>query len=135
MARVILAHLTFPTDADALHVYNQVKAVMTNSSVAHIGEAGERTSYCNMMIEQVDGTLLPDGNKTLHIDTFGIVREGPYDNGDPPAWIQPTGSQDSYPALNVRGETTRVTHNGSVWVNTHGNANSWAPGVFGWTQE
>jgi hypothetical protein len=134
MARVILAHLTFPTDADALHVYNQVKAVMTNSSVAHIGEAGERTSYCNMMVEQPDGTLLPDGNKTLHIDTFGIVREGPYDNGNPPAWIQPTGAQDAYPLTDVRGNPTRVAYNGGTWVNTSA-ANTFAPGVFGWSQE
>lgn len=132
MAKVILAHLTFESDANAQFIYDQIKAVMVNTSVARIGEAGERTSYCNLMVEQPDGVLVPDGDKTLHVDAFGIVREGPFDNSDAPLWIQPTGAQNAYPALNLRGEQTKVTHNGQVWLNAHGDGNIWVPGVFGW---
>ena len=45
------------------------------------------------------------------------------------AWVQPTGAHDAYPAGAV------VTHNGKVWLNTHGNGNVWEPGVFGWAEQ
>lgn len=56
--------------------------------------------------------------------------EGPTAEPTPepiPAWVQPTGAHDSYPAGAV------VSHNGQIWDNTHGDNNSWEPGVFGWT--
>lgn len=46
---------------------------------------------------------------------------------DIPAWVQPTGSHDAYPA------GAEVTHNGRHWLNSHGDGNVWEPGVFGWT--
>lgn len=131
---VVLAMVSFEDDAaSAQHIYNQIKAVMTNASVSRIGEPGERTSYCTVGTENADGSITITDN--LYIDTFGIVREGEVDPSDPPAYVQITGSQDVYPANNVRGEPTRVTYNGQVWRNTHGNGNSWTPGVFGWTTE
>ena len=44
-----------------------------------------------------------------------------------------TGGHDSYPATNAAGEIARVEYNGRNWENTHGDGNSWEPGVFGWT--
>jgi hypothetical protein len=46
-------------------------------------------------------------------------------------WVQPTGAHDVYHI----GD--RVTHNGSTWECTAGDAsgaNSWEPGVYGWTK-
>ena len=44
----------------------------------------------------------------------------------PQPWVQPTGAHDTYNAGAV------VTHNGQTWDNTHGDGNSWEPGVYGW---
>jgi len=48
------------------------------------------------------------------------------DPAEAQAWVQPTGAHDAYPAGAV------VTHNGQTWTNTHGDGNSWEPGVYGW---
>lgn len=45
-----------------------------------------------------------------------------------PAWTQPLGSHDAYPA------GYRVTHNGSTWISDV-DANVWEPGVSSWTEE
>lgn len=45
-----------------------------------------------------------------------------------PEWIQPTGAQDAYK------KGTKVSHNGSKWISDV-DANTWEPGVFGWTKE
>lgn len=47
--------------------------------------------------------------------------------GGHPAWVQPAGAHDVY------GPGAVVTHKGKVWDNTHGVANAWEPGVYGWT--
>lgn len=44
-----------------------------------------------------------------------------------PEWVQPTGSHDAY----VLGD--KVTHNGKKWTSDY-DANTWEPGVFGWTE-
>jgi hypothetical protein len=130
MAYVVLVHATFANQADAQHIYDQALAVATNASVEHIGDpTNERTSYA-LVGEEINGEVVVA--QTWHIDLFGIVRNGQPVFDDAPPWIQPTGAQNAYPALNVRGEETRVTHNGQVWRNTHGDANTWEPGVFGW---
>jgi hypothetical protein len=41
-------------------------------------------------------------------------------------WVQPQGGHDAY----VAG--AEVMHNGTHWVNTHGDGNVWEPGVYGW---
>lgn len=46
-----------------------------------------------------------------------------------PTWVQPAGAHDAY-RLNAK-----VTHNGRRWINTGSDANVWAPGVFGWTDQ
>ena len=132
MTYVVMGMASFELQANADHIYDQAKSVATTASVQHIGEAGERTSYMGVYEEQLDGTLVPI--RKWHIDTFGIVREGAVDPNDPPAWIQPTGAQDAYPLLNVRGTASKVTHNGFTWTNTTA-TNTWEPGVFGWTQD
>lgn len=43
-----------------------------------------------------------------------------------PAWIQPAGAHDAYK------KGAKVTHNGQRWTSSV-DANTWAPGVFGWT--
>jgi len=131
MPWVAIIHATFDSKADADHIYNQSLAVATTASVARLGDEMERTSHGFVAQEQEDGTLVVD--RGWHVDLFGIVRQGEPDRDEPPAWIQPTGAHNSYPATDVRGDQTRVTHNGQTWRNSHGNGNSWAPGVFGWT--
>jgi len=130
MAYVVIIHATFSNKSDADHIYDQAITVAMNASVAHVGEPGERTSH-GFVAEEVEGALVV--NRSWHIDLFGIVRSGEPDLAEAPAWIQPTGSQDAYPANNVRGDQTKVRHIEQIWVNTHGNGNVWEPGQFGWT--
>lgn len=132
MSYVVIVHATFANKADADHIFNQAKSVAINASVAYVGQPDERTSHAFVAEEQADGSLVV--SSSWHKDLFGIVRSGEPFQGDTPAWIQPTGAQDAYPAKNVRGEDTKVTHNGKTWLNTHGNGNIWAPGSFGWTE-
>ena len=132
MSYVVLIHATFANKADADFIYDQAKQVATVSSVARIGEPGERTSYCGVYAEQADGSLLKD--RQWHVDQFGIVREtDPAPEGSIPQWVQPTGAQDAYPLTDVYGNPTQVTHNGNIWKNTVG-ANTYEPGVYGWVQ-
>jgi hypothetical protein len=131
MAYVVLVHATFDNQADADHVYDQAQSVATAASVARIGEYGERSSHALVGTENADGTLSP--LRRWHLDLFGIVREGEPDPNEPPAWIQPSGAQDAYPLTDVRGDPARVTHNGATWENTM-DANTWEPGVSGWTE-
>lgn len=128
---IAMCMVSFNDDqASAMHIYNQAKAVAVNASVERIGEPGERTSYCGVYSENSDGSLTPVS--VWSIDLFGIVREGSPDQKDAPDWIRPAGAHDAYPAANVRGGETVVTHNSIEWVNTHGNGNVWEPGIFGW---
>lgn len=134
MPYVVIVHSTFDNKADADHIYDQAKAVATTASVAKIGEEQERTSHAFVAEEVQSGEWVVD--RAWHIDLFGIVREGEEpDLTDAPGWIQPVGGHDAYPEFNVRGGQTRVTHNGQVWINTHGDGNTWEPGVSGWTAE
>ncbi|MCA1799839.1 MAG: hypothetical protein LC650_00910 [Actinobacteria bacterium] len=58
----------------------------------------------------------------------GWHRYGATEDAGPQPWVQPTGAHDTYSAGAV------VTHNGSTWNNTHGDGNSWEPGVYGWSE-
>ena len=132
MAYVVLVHATFDNKADADFIYNQAKSVATVASVARIGQAGERTSHCGVFSEAADGTLTKD--RQWHLDRFGIVREtDPVTNDVIPDWVQPLGAQDAYPLLDVFGNPAQVQYGGSVWQNTTA-VNTYAPGVYGWTQ-
>lgn len=131
MPYVVIVHATFDSQADADHIYDQAKAVATNASVALIGTEEERTSHTFVAEELTDGEWNILAN--WYTDLFNIVREGTQpETTNAPDWIQPTGSHDAYPATNVRGNETHVTHNGQVWRNTHGDGNVWEPGVSGW---
>ena len=44
-----------------------------------------------------------------------------------PEWVQPTGSTDAY------AKGAKVIHNGSKWTSDV-DANTWEPGVYGWTE-
>lgn len=44
-----------------------------------------------------------------------------------PEWVQPIGAADAY----SKGD--KVSHNGKHWVSDY-DANTWEPGVFGWTE-
>lgn len=133
MSYRLLAFLEFDDQAQAVDAFNQLEARATNTRVRGLGTAKGRMSYAQVTDQTTDTPLLID---QFYVDTFGIVRAGEYTPpaGDYPEWIQPTGAQDSYPATNAAGETTRVVYEGQVWENTHGDGNSWAPGVFGWSQ-
>jgi hypothetical protein len=83
-----------------------------------------------------DGTLQThsDGQPAMfHLDRFGIARRGEYVARQYPLWVQPTGAHNSYPMLDALGEPTRVEYQGRNYQNSAGTVNSWAPGVFGWT--
>lgn len=129
---VVLVHATFQNLADAQHIYDQSFSVATNASVENTGDLEQERSSYAIVGEEINGQI--QVSSSWHIDLFGIVRTGQPDFSDPPPWIQPTGAQDAYPALNVRGEVTHVTHNGSSWRNVHGDANTWEPGVSGWEE-
>lgn len=45
-----------------------------------------------------------------------------------PQWRQPLGAEDAYPA------GAKVSWQGKHWINTHGDGNIWAPGVYGWEE-
>lgn len=44
-----------------------------------------------------------------------------------PEWVQPTGAHDAY------AKNDKVTHNSKKWTSDY-EANTWEPGVFGWTE-
>ena len=44
-----------------------------------------------------------------------------------PDWIQPTGAHDAY------AKDAKVTHNSKKWTSDV-DANTWEPGVYGWTE-
>ena len=70
-------------------------------------------------------SLIPDNPHEPGISSWReVVAEGAI-----PAWVQPTGAQDAYPA------GARVTRNGRIWLNSHGDGNVWVPGEYGWTDE
>jgi hypothetical protein len=121
--------ITYDDLPSAQDTFNQNNARMVNSSVAQIGQPGERTSYVSLVEENPDGSTTRLDN--AYKDIFGIVRRGEPDPTEPPLWVQPSGVQDAYPLLDVRGEPARVTFNGNIWENTSP-ANTFQPGVFGW---
>lgn len=45
-----------------------------------------------------------------------------------PEWIQPTGAHNAY----AQGD--KVSHNGKHWMSDV-DANTWEPGVYGWTEQ
>lgn len=46
-----------------------------------------------------------------------------------PAWTEPSGAHDAYPA------GAKVSHNGKNWINIYGDGNVWEPGVYGWQEQ
>lgn len=127
--RELICRIVGP-DAQVVDAYNQIKARMTHMTAIQLGQPGARTSYARLENPET-GELI----EMLHVDEFGIARTGEYIAPNPyPIWKQPTGAQDSYPALTLKGDPARVLHNGKTLQNSHGNGNSWAPGVFGWTE-
>jgi len=139
MARhVVMLMVSFDGDAlgdatataNAKFIADQARTLAQQSAVLDQGTEAERTSYALCGEVQPDGTVLA-ATGTWHLDEFGIVRDGrpvALPPGAAPAWIQPTGAQDSYPL------DAEVMHNGVRWRSTHAGANSWEPGVFGWVQ-
>ena len=56
MPYVVLVHATFDTKSDADFIYDQAKQWLPPAWLGRIGSAGERTSYCGVFDEQLDGT-------------------------------------------------------------------------------
>lgn len=63
----------------------------------------------------------PDAATSLY-KAIGITEDG-Y-----PEWIQPLGATDAY------NKGDKVSHNGSIWI-SNVDANTWEPGVYGWTKQ
>lgn len=123
--REIIMRVVMDDDAQAQDMLDQITARMTNTTVGDPAGPAERTSYVRMQ-DPADGSLVA----MEHVDEFGIVRNGEYTAPDPhPIWVQPTGAQDSYPANRLDGDPTRVVRNGRIYLNVHGNGNSWEPGT------
>jgi len=131
MPYVVLIHATFANKADADHIYDQAKAVATNASVARIGDAGERTSYCEVLEEAVGGDLTVD--RQWHVDRFGIVRETPpIPDNEIPEWVASAGAQSAYPMTDVWGNPTRVKKLNIIYECTVA-PNFWQPPGYGWS--
>lgn len=126
MSYRLTAYLEFESEAQAVDAFAQLSARATNTRIVGMGTTRAHTSYTR--VEGPAGLI-----SQFFVDTFGIVRQGEYAARAVPAWIQPTGAHDSYPMRNAAGEPTRVEHNGRIWQNSANTLNSWAPGVFGWT--
>ena len=131
MSHEIICRIVYPTEAAALDMLAQVNARMTLATIAGAGTASVRQSYVRY---ENEGELV----EMRYVDIFGIVRIGePVATDGPPLWIAPTGQTTSYPVLDLLGNPTRVTWEGSVYENTSGTVNSWAvtgAGAFGWTE-
>lgn len=84
-------------------------AYPTGRTVTHNGKTWENLTPANVWEPGVAG--------------WREVTEG----DDWPDWVQPTGAHDAYPL------GAQVAHNGQHWINTGSDANTWEPGVFGWT--
>ena len=114
--------MTFESQAAAQDAYDQMRSRAVNAGVARIGEPGERTSH-SLVVDEADGSIIA----RWHTDRFGIVRDGALIPDDEiPAWIQPGGSQDAYPLMDVWGNPAQVVHNAKVWQNNTA-ANVWEP--------
>lgn len=72
-------------------------------------------------------SFAPSASPSQYVQIDGPGGEPLQPSTEPQPWVQPTGAHDAYAAGAV------VTHNGSTWENTHGDGNSWEPGVFGWS--
>lgn len=70
----------------------------------------------------------PSASPSQYAQIDGPGGETVQPSDEPQPWVQPTGANDAYAAGSV------VIHNGATWENTHGDGNSWEPGVFGWTK-
>ncbi|TQE93548.1 MAG: hypothetical protein FKY71_18150 [Spiribacter salinus] len=121
----LVTRMHFDAQADADDAYAQMQARAVNASVRT--QAGAESLSYARLTDDSDGAVLDE----WHTDTFGIVRDGAEQPPvhDAPEWIQPNGVQDAYPANDVFGQQTRVVHNGSYWINSHGDANTWEPGT------
>ena len=113
-------------DAEAVDAFAQMEARAIHALVRSPGTTDQSNSYALLLDE--DGTT----EDQWHVDDFGIVRSGEPDADEPPAWVPVTGGHDAYPGETLDGQTTRVQHNGDIWINVHGDGNSWEPGAFGW---
>jgi len=132
VCRVVFDSGDDATDASrANDLKAQIDARIVNGTARGF-EGTPSTSY--VVIEDENDAVFA----TSYVDVFGILRqlgEGePVPTDDPPLFVQPTGAQDAYPPTRLDGAPTRVTFEGAVWENTSGIVNSFAPGVFGWTQ-
>jgi hypothetical protein len=128
----LTAFLEFDNLASARDAFAQLLARAQQSRVV-----SSPTGLIQSFARVDDGTLQThsDGQPAMfHMDRFGIARRGEYVKPSGyPLWVQPTGAQDSYPMLDALGQPTRVEYNGRNWQQSSGIVNSFAPGVFGWT--
>ena len=113
--------------------------ILENSDLFIQWDEHFRTDARNVIVsEVVDGEVWLFRNVHPIIDGSQNIRPS-RDNGqmwtrigrpgeEYPEWVRPLGAHDAYMA------GARVTHNGKRWVNTHGNFNTWEPGIFGWSE-
>ena len=86
-------------------------------------KAGERVRYDAVLYECVQAhTSQDDWTPNITPALWKAVPEP----GTIPLWVQPTGSQDAY----QKGDKVRWIE--KVWVSDY-DANTWEPGVFGWS--
>lgn len=86
-------------------------------------KVGERYRYNGVLYKCIQAhTTQEDWTPDLASALFTRVSLDEY-----PEWVQPTGAQDAY------NTGDKVTYEGEHWISDI-DANTWAPGVYGWTK-
>lgn len=89
-------------------------------------EVGVRVQYDNLLYKCLQTHTSQEAWKPTDAPSLWVRVDDPAEEW--PAWRQPTGSVDSYPA------GYKVSHNGKHWISEVDN-NTWEPGVYGWTEQ
>ena len=141
-----IAVLTEQERRDKLANTPSIIAELTGGFLAAVDDPDEPPTWEETGGVWAAGTLLADGGGVWrNITTVPLttppsgfpgspsdwrhlfVRVDEADTGPQP-WVQPTGAHDAYPV------GAKVTHNGSLWTSDV-DANTWEPGVYGWTKQ
>lgn len=85
-------------------------------------EIGDRRSWDGILYE----VYAPAGDNLYPPDQVPAIFKKVYLE-EWSEWVQPTGAHDAY------AESAKVTHNGKKWISDV-DANTWEPGVYGWTE-
>lgn len=121
LRRMIEKAAAYLADADAAGApelfprWSAAASYLIGDRVCHSGAL-----YKCLTAHAAQSTWTPDASPSLWVRIDDPAEEFP-------AWRQPTGATDAYPA------GAKVSHGGKKWTSTTDN-NVWEPGVYGWTE-